>query len=82
MNLNVIAEVLADSGYVRRGIARTVPEGIELGERHKPDLAAIYPHLADRGSQSSPPNELGEPFLAADDVENGKPLQHPSLHLC
>jgi hypothetical protein len=82
MNLDMIAEVLADSGYVRRGITRTVPEGIELGEQHKPDLAAIYPHLADRGSQSSPPNELGEPFLAADDVENGKPLQHPSLHLC
>jgi hypothetical protein len=82
MNLDMIAEVLADSGYVRRGITRTVPEGIELGERHKPDLAAIYPHLADRGSQSSPPNELGEPFLAADDVENGKPLQHPPLHLC
>jgi hypothetical protein len=59
-----------------------VPEWIELGERHKPDLAAIYPHLVDRGSQSSPPNGLGEPFLAADDVENGKPLQHPSLHLC
>jgi hypothetical protein len=47
MNLDMIAEVLADSGHVRRGIARTVPEGIELGERHKPDLAAIYPHLAD-----------------------------------
>jgi hypothetical protein len=31
---------------------------------------------------SSPPNELGEPFLAADDADNGKPLQHPSLHLC
>ena len=54
-----------------------MPEGIELGERHKPDLAAIYPHLVDRGSQSSPPNGLGEPFLAADVVENGKPLQHP-----
>jgi|SRR5271163_501974 len=49
MNLDMIAEVLADSGYVRRGISRTVPEGIELGERHKPDLAAIYPHLANRG---------------------------------
>ena len=57
-------------------------EGIELGERHKSDLAAIYPHLADRGPQSSPPNELGEPFLAADDAENGKPSQHQSLHLC
>jgi hypothetical protein len=30
MNLDMIAEVLANSGYVRRGIARTVPEGIEL----------------------------------------------------
>jgi hypothetical protein len=78
MNLDMIAEVLADSGYD----VATVPEGIELGERHKPDLAAIYPHLADCGSESSPPYELGEPFLAADDVENGKPLQHPSLHLC
>ena len=29
------------------------------------------------GSQSSPPYELGEPFLAADVVENGKPLERP-----
>jgi len=61
MNLGMIAKVLADSGYDVAALPRTVPEGIGLGEQHKPDLAAIYPHLADRGS--SPPNELGEPFL-------------------
>jgi len=33
MNLDMITEVLADSGCVRRGIAPAVPEGIELGER-------------------------------------------------
>jgi hypothetical protein len=44
-------------------IARTVPEGIELGERIGPTLLAICPHLADCGSQSSPPNKLGELFL-------------------
>jgi hypothetical protein len=58
-----------------------VPEGIELGERISPTLLAICPHVADCGSQSNPPNELGELFLAADVVENGKPLRHPSPHL-
>jgi hypothetical protein len=82
MNLDMMRRSRPTAAMYVAAIARTVPEGIELGERHRPDLAAIYPHLADRGSQSSPPYELGEPFLAADVVENGKPLQHPSLHLC
>jgi len=74
MNLDMIAEVLPTAAMT----SRHCPDGAgrdRTRRAHKPDLAAIYPHLADCGSQSSPPNELGEPFLAADDVENGKPLQ-------
>jgi two-component sensor histidine kinase/CheY-like chemotaxis protein len=49
MNADMIAEVLTESGYDVCGIARTVAEGIELGERLKPDLAVIDLHLADGG---------------------------------
>jgi hypothetical protein len=36
------SECPADIIGIRSDIARTVPEGIELGMRHKPDLAPIY----------------------------------------
>lgn len=49
MNAEMIAEALAASGYDICGIARTVAEGIALGERHQPDLAVIDLHLADGG---------------------------------
>ena len=49
MNADICAEVLAEAGYEVCGIARTVAEGIELGKRHKPDLAVIDLHLADGG---------------------------------
>jgi two-component sensor histidine kinase/CheY-like chemotaxis protein len=49
MNADMIAEVLAGSGYEVCGIARTVADGIALGERHQPDLAVIDLHLADGG---------------------------------
>ena len=49
LNADVIAEILAESGYDVCGIARTVAEAIELGERHEPDLAVIDLHLAGGG---------------------------------
>lgn len=46
---DLIAEVLADSGYDVCGPARSVAEAIELGERCRPDLAVIDLRLAGRG---------------------------------
>jgi len=46
---DMMAEVLADSGYDICGIARSVAAAIELGERRRPELAVIDLHLADRG---------------------------------
>lgn len=44
---DMVAQALIKGGYEVCGIARSVREGIELGERHKPDLAIIDVHLAD-----------------------------------
>src|SRR5579864_6147113 len=49
---DLMTEVLTDSGYDICGVARSVAEAIELGERRRPDLAVIDLHLADRGSGS------------------------------
>ena len=79
---DMMAEVLADSGYDICGIARSVAEAIELGERCTPDLAIIDLHLADggigseigarlrRGGKLSVlyiTGSLGEAVLTADD---------------
>ena len=49
----VIAEMVEDllvrAGYEVCGIARTVDEGVKLGERHQPDLAVLDLRLADGG---------------------------------
>jgi len=52
---DLMAGALADAGYDICGLARSVAEAIELGERRRPDLAVIDLHLADRGSG----NEIG-----------------------
>jgi len=46
---DMLADVLVESGYEVCGIARTVEEGIELGERCKPDLAVLDVRLAEGG---------------------------------
>ena len=46
---DLMTEVLTDSGYDICGVAGSVAEAIELGERRRPDLAIIDLHLADRG---------------------------------
>jgi two-component system, response regulator PdtaR len=49
---DLMAEALADGGYDICGVARSVAEAIELGERCRPDVAVIDLHLADWGSGS------------------------------
>ncbi|MEA2731969.1 MAG: hypothetical protein QOF70_6444 [Acetobacteraceae bacterium] len=44
---DMLEDVLIGGGYDVCGIARTVSEAIELGERHKPDLAVLDVRLAD-----------------------------------
>ncbi len=46
---DMLEEVLVDGGYDVCGIARTVEQAIELGERHKPDLAVLDIRLAEGG---------------------------------
>lgn len=49
MIADMIEEILVNDGYEVCGIARTVAEGVELGQRHKPDLAVLDLRLADGG---------------------------------
>ena len=46
---DVIEDTLVASGYEVCGIARTVDEGIALGELHRPDLAVLDVRLAKGG---------------------------------
>ena len=46
---DMIAEILADRGYDVCGVAGSVAEAIEIGERLKPELAVIDLRLADGG---------------------------------
>ena len=46
---DMLEDVLVAGGYEVCGIARTVKEGIELGDRCKPDLAVLDIRLADGG---------------------------------
>ena len=46
---DMLEEVLVQSGYEVCGIARTVEEGVELGDRCKPDLAILDIRLAEGG---------------------------------
>jgi DNA-binding response OmpR family regulator len=46
---DMLEEVLVDGGFEVCGIARTVEEGVGLGERHKPDLAILDLRLAAGG---------------------------------
>ena len=46
---DMVAQALTNGGYKVCGVARTVREGIELGEEQMPDLAVIDVHLAEGG---------------------------------
>ena len=45
----IAAQILIDYGYHVCGIARTVDEAIDLGQRHRPDLAVLDNQLANGG---------------------------------
>jgi two-component sensor histidine kinase len=49
MMADMLEHVLVEGGYQVCGIARTVEKGVELGERHKPDLAVLDLRLAGGG---------------------------------
>jgi two-component sensor histidine kinase/ActR/RegA family two-component response regulator len=49
MMADMLEDVLVEGGYEVCGIARTVEKGVELGERHKPDLAVLDLRLAGGG---------------------------------
>jgi DNA-binding response OmpR family regulator len=46
---DMMRDILVRAGYEVCAIARTVAEGIEIGERHRPDLAILDLRLADGG---------------------------------
>jgi two-component sensor histidine kinase/ActR/RegA family two-component response regulator len=60
---DMLEESLVDAGYKVCGIARTVAEGIALGELHKPDLALLDLRLSHGG--------LGTEIAAQLDREGG-----------
>jgi two-component sensor histidine kinase/ActR/RegA family two-component response regulator/putative methionine-R-sulfoxide reductase with GAF domain len=49
MMADMLEDVLIEGGYEVCGIARTVETGVELGERHQPDLAVLDLRLAGGG---------------------------------
>ncbi len=55
---DMLEEALAASGYEVCGIARTVEKAVELGERHKPDLAILDIRLANGGLGTDIPARL------------------------
>ena len=46
---DLLKDMLIERGYEVCGIARTVDQAVELGERHKPDLAILDVRLAEGG---------------------------------
>ena len=55
---DMLEEALVASGYEVCGIARTVEKAVELGQRHKPDLAVLNIRLADGGQGTEIPARL------------------------
>lgn len=49
MMADMLEEIVVGGGYEVCGIARTVEQGVELGERYKPDLALLDLRLAGGG---------------------------------
>ena len=55
---DMLEEVLVDGGYDVCGIARTVDQAVELGERYKPDIAVLDIRLAEGGLGTEIPARL------------------------
>jgi two-component sensor histidine kinase/CheY-like chemotaxis protein len=58
---DMLEEALTNGGYEVCGIADTVEEAVELGERHKPDLAVLDIRLAKGGLGTDIPARLNRP---------------------
>jgi DNA-binding response OmpR family regulator len=73
-----LEECLTASGYHVCGIARTVEEGVALGELHKPDLAVLDVRLAKDGYGPEIAHRLnsrrnfGVLYATGDDVRNSR----------
>ena len=76
LTADLLEEVLVASGYEVCGIARTVDEGVALGELHQPDLAVLDVRLAkgDRGPdiarRLNSRGKFGVLYATGDDVRN------------
>jgi DNA-binding response OmpR family regulator len=73
---DLLEEALIECGYEVCGIARTVDEGVALGELHKPDLAILDVRLA-RGGRGpeiarrlSSRGKFGVLYATGDDARN------------
>src|SRR6478736_6406707 len=58
LTADMLRDALIESGYDVCGIARTVDRAVELGERHKPDLAILDIRLAEGGLGTDIPARL------------------------
>ena len=58
---DMLEEALIKGGYEVCGIADTVEKAVELGERHKPDLAVLDIRLAKGGLGTDIPARLNRP---------------------
>jgi DNA-binding response OmpR family regulator len=58
---DMLEETLVTAGYDVCGIARTVGQAVELGERYDPDLAVVDIRLADGGLGTDIPARLKSP---------------------
>jgi len=73
---DLLALTLVDSGYDVCGVARTVDEGVALGELHRPDLAVLDVRLAlgGRGQEIAQrlnsKGKFGVLYATGDDVRN------------
>ena len=61
MMADMLEDVLVGNGYEVCGIARTVEMGVELAERHKPDLAVLDLRLAEGGIATEIAARLNRP---------------------
>ena len=58
---DMLEDVLVSGGYEVCGIANTVEGAVELGKRHKPDLAVLDIRLAKGGLGTDIPARLNRP---------------------
>ena len=78
---DMLEEALTERGYEVCGIARTVDEGVALGELHKPDLAVFDLKLARGGRGSEIARRLNSKGRFGVLYATGDDARHSSLTL-